>query len=156
VLTLLLALAVPDAHATDVGRSKRLGVGIELGAPSGLSAKYFFNEKQGVSIHLGAWATSRFYVAGQFEFEFLELGDWGWARGDLYGLAGAESGFIYIYPYDHGYLGIYGGAAAELQFNDAPINIYLELGIGLGLSGDGVSSLAVPLVHSVLGARYHF
>ena len=156
MLSLFLALVLPDAHATDVGRSKRIGVGIEVGAPAGLSAKFFLNEKQGVSLHVGAWATTRFAVSGQFEFEFLELGDWGWGRADLYGLAGLETGYIYVYPYDHGYGGVYGGAAAELQFNDVPINLYLELGAGIALTGDGVQSVVVPLGHSTLGARWHF
>ena len=156
MLSLLLALSVPDAHATDVGRSKRIGVGIEVGAPAGLSAKYFFNEKQGVSVHVGAWTTSRVYVAGQFEFEFLELGDFSWARADLYGLAGVESGYIYISPFNNGYLGLYGGAAAELQFHEAPINLYLELGIGLAMTSDGVQPIVVPAAHSTLGARWHF
>lgn len=156
MLSLLLALAVPDAHATDVGRSKRIGVGIEVGAPAGLSAKYFFNEKQGVSLHVGAWSTSRVYVAGQFEFEFLELGQFGWGRADLYGLAGIETGYIYVYPYDNGYGGLYGGAAAELQFDAVPINLYLELGLGMGLTNDGVTARVVPNAHSTLGARWHF
>lgn len=156
MLTLLLALSVPDAHATDVGRSKRFGVGVELGAPLGLSGKYFFNEKQGVSVHLGAWADRRVMLGAQFEFEFLEMGDFGWGRADLYGLAGLATGYLYTYPYKNGFGSVYGGAAAELQFNDAPINLYLEIAIGLGLTSDGVQSVLIAEPHSTLGARWHF
>lgn len=155
-MLLTLALAVQPALATEVGRAKRVGVGIDLGVPLGLTGKFFFNEKQGLALHVGAWADQRLSLQVQFEFEFYEIKDWGWARFPIYGVVGIEPGYAYNYPYKNAYIGVFGGAGVDLQLHDAPVSIFAEVGVGLGLAGTGIGPAVVPIVHGQLGARYYF
>jgi hypothetical protein len=54
-VALLLAVAGPAARATEVGYSRRFGVGIELGDPTGLSAKLWVAPTNALDFGLGFW-----------------------------------------------------------------------------------------------------
>lgn len=155
-LLALLVLIAP-ASATDVGRSKRWGVGLEFGAPNALTGKFFFDEMQGVSLHAGWWATLALSTRAQYEREFIELGDWGAARMGLYWLAGMSFGYLPYHPYyGAGYVGPHGGAAAEFQFHDLPMNLYLEANVGASLAFASPVTKVWPVANAQLGGRWHF
>jgi hypothetical protein len=55
-----LALAwVDDARATEVGRSKDFGLGIAIGDPTSIVAKYFVSPENAFDFGLGFWRVSR-------------------------------------------------------------------------------------------------
>lgn len=152
-----LLLLVDPAHATEVGRGKRWGVGIEVGAPNALTGKFFLDEKQGVSLHAGWWATTALSTRAQYEHEFLEVKDFGAARFDLYWAAGLTAGYLPYHPYyGAGYFGPHGGVASELQFHDAPLNLYLEANLGLAFAFADPLTKVWPVANVQLGSRWHF
>jgi hypothetical protein len=51
----LLAVVGPAAHATEVGYSRKIGVGVEIGDPTGLSAKLWVSPTNALDFGLGFW-----------------------------------------------------------------------------------------------------
>jgi hypothetical protein len=54
-VALLLAVVGPAARATEVGYSRKFGLGIELGDPTGLSAKLWVSPTNALDFGLGFW-----------------------------------------------------------------------------------------------------
>src|SRR5262252_5977862 len=52
---ILVACAARSAHATDVGYSRKFGIGLELGDPTGLSAKLWVAPTNALDFGLGWW-----------------------------------------------------------------------------------------------------
>lgn len=156
MLSVVLAL-IGEADATEIGVERRWGVGIELGAPNAVTGKYFFDDLSGVSLHAGWWADRALHVRAQYEREFLEVANPAWARLGLYWLAGVHTGFLPFHPYyDAAYVGPHAGAAAELQFHDIPINVFLEADVGAAAAFATPETLIWPIANIQLGGRYHF
>jgi hypothetical protein len=54
-VALLLAVVGPAARATEVGYSRKIGVGVELGDPTGLTAKFWTSPTNALDFGLGFW-----------------------------------------------------------------------------------------------------
>lgn len=53
---MLLAVAAPSARATEVGYSRKFGLGVMVGDPTGLSAKLWVGQTNALDFGLGLWA----------------------------------------------------------------------------------------------------
>jgi hypothetical protein len=52
---MLIASVASSAHATEVGYGRKFGLGLELGDPTGLSAKYWVAPTNALDFGLGFW-----------------------------------------------------------------------------------------------------
>jgi hypothetical protein len=129
VVTALLVSTL--AQASDVGTSKRIGVGVATG-PGILDAtgKYYLNDKMGISAYLGT-SFSYHMLRGNFEMEFVELADWDFARMDMYWDAGIDLGLHTAYGFVDGQFGLGGGVGVELQFHEVPAHVFVDVGLGV-------------------------
>ena len=116
---LLILLASPFAHAADIGITETTGVGVSIGYPTGLTAKWFLDPNKGITLH----TETRYYGAGvrvQYESDVAELGKDlnGTHRLHLVGGLVAEFG-------DHlTRAGAAGGLGWSYRLSDAPLEIY--------------------------------
>lgn len=55
VAAILMVTAARSAHATDVGYGRKFGLGLELGDPTGLSAKLWVAPTNAIDFGLGFW-----------------------------------------------------------------------------------------------------
>ena len=55
VLTLVFLGLTSPAGATEIGHGKNLGIGLNIGFPAGVSAKYFLSPAHAVQVSAGYW-----------------------------------------------------------------------------------------------------
>jgi hypothetical protein len=130
LLTALL-LASNFAHATEVARGKQFGIGPSATGDTIISVtgKYWFNEKMGLSFHAG---TSGAYhgARGSIEGEFVEFGDWPFARFAMYWAAGIDAGVNTAFTLAPE-VGVGGGVGVTLQFHDVPAEVFVDAGLSV-------------------------
>jgi hypothetical protein len=163
-LSLLLTFAASNAaHATQVGHGRDFGLGVTLGAPSGLSLEFFLNPKHAINVAVGSGfygghalqvhVDYQWYVAKLTQTSAFEL--------PLYIGLGGRFNFWYSES-DHHYWGgdkhngrIGAGLRVpigiDFQLNKVPLDIFVEVVPGLGVfPGVGV------FVDGAVGVRYYF
>lgn len=125
MLSLLVALTTSDVHAGDApeaGTSKPLGLGVSLGYPHTLNGKYWMTKKSGVGFYAGGSILSGLSGHVAYEQFFWQIGDWDWARLNLYWNIGAIGGLRYV-----GVLaGAGGGVGASMRFKDVPAEAFIH------------------------------
>lgn len=153
---MILAL-LATALATDVGTRAPIGVGLQLGYPTDLSAKWFVTDKAGPSLHVGTslvWLG--FHSRLQWEGEFVELVDGSAARLGLYATGGLTLNVLFgdetrVRP------GVLGGLGAELRTHGFPLAAYAEVTPVLfpfDLKQD--ADFSPVTVYGGIGARWYF
>jgi hypothetical protein len=151
------------AQASEVATTKMFGIGGMLGAPTGLSLKYYFTPRHGVDLGVGVgfWGGSALYVHGDYEIHFMltqaEAFDL-----PLYVGVGAKlilwfADQSHAYWFDNGvhqgYLGIGLRVPVGIAFNlnAIPLDVFLEVVPGLGFfPGFGF------FLDGAVGVRYYF
>lgn len=166
MLTALL-LASSFAHAgSDVGDSKKFGIGVATGAPlAAFTGKYWFNDKSGLAFYAGT-AIVYHTARASFQSNIHTWGEsWSWGQLPLYWHVDAEAG-VYTVP---GYtvaptLGVGGGVGVALQFQKVPAEVFVEAGLGVGyngycvdaLTGTGVAAACYLRGMGAGGGRWYF
>ena len=158
----LALFSVQPAHASEVGQSKKFGIGVYLGQPTGLTMKYFFSPKHALTGAIGAgwWGGNNlhFHVDYGYHIPLTRTADF-----DFKFWVGGGLKFFYFY---HDYNNYYdthwdGGGRAGLairvplgiafHLNKVPLDIFFELAPGvaflpwIGFTFDGG-----------IGVRYFF
>ncbi len=159
---MLTALAlISIAHATEIATSKKFGIGLASG-PGGLAiaGKYYLDSKGGIAGYLGtSWRYQAVRV--NYEREFYQIESWGFARLDLYWDAGVDIGSWFYYGKVAGVIGFGGGVGAELQFHEVPLNLFLDIGLGIYPVNaydelDKFAGFGLVAPRGALGARWYF
>ncbi|MCP4918585.1 MAG: hypothetical protein GY913_16910 [Proteobacteria bacterium] len=125
-LGLLAALASNPAEAgeggkTLVGTEKQFGLGVVLGSHS-LTGKYWLNKKSGISFYVNpGLLASRGHVA--YESNFWEIGNWNFAKLDMYWNVGAVGGAVYS---TGALVGVGGGVGATMRFKSVPAEAFIH------------------------------
>lgn len=158
MLSLMTALVVGQAHAYDVGTSKKFGIGANVGAPVEFTLKYWMDEKSGISGAVGTWGFAWFEVRGQYERDITSFHEWPWGELGMYWDAGLQ---ISAYPaivYGWGGFGVgpYGGVAARLRFNKVPAEVYAGPDVGVQFNKIGPYTGPGFIYHGTAGGRWYF
>ncbi len=157
---LLAATLSTQAHATEIGNGKNLGLGIQLGSPTGLTGKYYLGgRRNAASFAIGSHYDGGFYsglwLTGTYHFHLAEL-----ATVPEFTLPFriGVGGFLATGSYGYGryyrddvYLGARVPFGLDMDFTAAPIQIYLEVAANLLL----YPAIAGG-VDAGLGFRYYF
>ncbi len=150
-LALLGSSLIPAESAAWGGANPgRLGVGLRLGSPSGLTAKYWINDKEAMDIAVGAYG----YYANNLYSGLNIHADYLWHRFGVFGDVGSDA-YTHL-PLYVGLGAVYSspdvvGARAVLGitwlFEDHPFDLFFDLaptlvvtpgmgfGIGAGMGG---------------------
>lgn len=159
MLTALLLSST--VFATEIGTSKKFGIGIASGAHYfSITGKYYLDEKSGISCYIGnSWLYQG--LRANYEREFYPVGNWGWANLDLYWAAGLDLGLWTYYGNYPAVFGVGGGIGADLQFEDIPLSIFGDVGVGLYPVNayDSIGKFAgfgLFAPRTALGARFYF
>lgn len=164
-LGLLAAYPGSLARASDVGTSKKFGIGAILGEPTGVSVKYFFTEKHALvgGLGVGWWGGHNFHIHADYNFNGLikTTPDF-----DFKGFIGGGLKFFYYYWHDYHPLWDedwrdhdYGRAGLAIRvpmgiafhLNKIPLDVFLELAPGFAF----LPWLDFHLDGGI-GARYYF
>jgi len=161
----LLLASVPQAEARPRPRTrkfvsnKNIGLGVMIGAPTGFTGKYYLGADTAIDFGIGAFGGSRrrdgFQVYADFLWHPAVLGTTEPFIVPLYFGVGAR-----LFDFDDGNddddlaLGARIPAGIMLDFNNVPVEVFLEFSLVLDfiLDGGGIDGdfgLA-------LGARYYF
>lgn len=161
MLALLVGLA-SESHATEIGRSRPFGLGIQLGAPSGITGKiYLGGRRNALDFTFGASYYDRYLWGGiwaqvSYHWHITELTR---GSGVTIPFRVGVGGFVSTYSYDWGwdrrrYDAVVGARVPfglDFDLESAPVQFYLEAAIdvtvlpplGIGLDGG-------------IGVRYYF
>lgn len=152
-----------DSSTTPFEANKTFGLGIMIGAPTGLSAKYYLSEKTALDFGLGVQHRWRYHDAISFHMDFL------WHPAVL---AETEPFILPIYfgvggrvlDHDHHrdfhdddgtHFGVRVPIGIMMDFNTVPIDIFFELALVLDfITEDGHDDHAD--FNGAIGARYYF
>ncbi len=121
--SLAAAVIAVLAWSTGEAKAERLGLGIMVGKPTGLSAKYELNRINSINMALG-WSLNGNAIYGH--------GDYIWHHHDIIPV---PKGTMPLYfgmgaaTYIHDGIGLGGRAVfgVEYQFPSAPLDVYLEI-----------------------------
>lgn len=166
-LALLLSSAVSDARPrpSRVSKSfranKTFGLGLMLGAPSGISGKYYltsdtafdfgvgayhrFGHRDGLHVHADfLWHPVSLVSAPAFELPlYFGIGGRVWDHG------------TYRNDYrDHTHLGVRAPLGLIFDFNRIPLDIFFELALVIDVAVDDDHGYSD--INGALGARYYF
>ena len=159
----LILVNARSASASEVATSKKFGIGGMLGAPTGLSLKYYFTPKHALDfgVGIGFWGGATLYVHGDYKFHIM-LTQHSAFDLPLYIGVGAKL-TIWFTDHDHHYwgdTGRHGGYAGfgirvpvgiSFNLNKLPLDVFLEIVPGLGLF-PGIGAF----VDGAIGVRYYF
>lgn len=161
-LTLTLTLGAAPATGSEIGNSRRFGLGAILGLPTGPSIKYYFNQTHALDAALGLsfLGGHNLSVHADYLFQFpitktrafdlpFYVGIGGrlvfWFENDRRRFFGGSDGTGQIGVALRVPLGI------AFNLNRAPVDIFVELVPGIGFfPGAGFA------VDAAVGARYYF
>jgi hypothetical protein len=158
--TALLALALTtEASATEIGNGRNLGLGIQLGSPTGLTGKYYLGgRRNAVSFALGSQYDGGFYsgvwVTGSYDFHIEELvNEPEFALPLRVGIGGflATGSYRFGYYRDDLFLGLRTPIGLDFDLTGAPVQIYIEVAFDLVLYPGIYGGLDAGL-----GVRYYF
>ena len=152
-----------SAAASEVATSKKLGIGGMLGAPTGLSLKYYISPKHALDfgVGLGFWGHAALYVHGDYKFHFMLTKHSAFDL-PLYIGVGVKL-TVWFNDHDHhywgdndahgGYLGVGVRVPIGIAFNlnKLPLDVFLEIVPGVGLF-PGIGAF----VDGAVGVRYYF
>lgn len=157
MLTALL-LATSLAHATDVGTTRRLGLGLNLGWPEEITGKYWLDEQSGVAVGVGAFAFRWFAVRAQYERDLMDLAQWDWGLADVYWDVGVRFDAYPGYYYSGGGVGVgpYGGVAGRIRFHEVPVEGFVGPDVGFGFITYTQIDPVRFWINVNAGARYYF
>ncbi len=159
----LMFLNTRSASASEVATSKKFGIGGMLGAPTGLSLKYYFSPKHALDfgVGVGFWGGATLYVHGDYKYHImltqhsafdlpLYFGVGAkltiWFAGDHHGYWGDS------HRHDgHAGFGIRVPIGISFNLNKLPLDVFLEIVPGLGLF-PGIGAF----VDGAIGVRYYF
>ena len=160
-LALGLTLSAGSARASEVGTSRAFGLGGMLGAPTGLSLKYYFSPQHALDVGIGiGWlGGSGLHIHVDYLFHFAL------ARTPSFDLplyigVGPK---LAIWFYDHGtrYWGYKGDGGVgfgvrvpigiAFNLNAVPVDVFIEAVPGIGFV-PGVGGF----LDGAVGARYYF
>lgn len=152
------------AQASEVGTLKKFGVGASVGYPVSATVKYFFNEQFAGAAYVGVWYVGGLDTRLEIEHHFLEPWQWGFGNLGFYWDAGLQ---FDVYPAGVYYggqtsvgVGVYGGAAAYLRFNDVPAEVFAGGDVGVQFvtydTYQALPSPVLPLGHANAGGRWFF
>ena len=160
----LLALALGSpAHATEIGSSRPFGLGVQLGAPSGITGKvYLGGRRNAIDFLVGAWYGDAFYDTfyghATYNWHFPELasgggvsipwrvGVGGWVASGYWGRWGRNDRFGDLWVGARVPIGL------DFDLEMAPVQFYIEAALQ-------VSVIPRPLgmdLDAGIGARYYF
>lgn len=162
-----LALLMPTAAqaamprtGTEIGSSRPFGLGLVLGAPSGVTGKVYFDPSHALEFTAAAWASSRFGWDGYYAHVVylwhpsLLTRQSGFLLSWHVGVGGFVTdggglGWDPDYDWTHG--GVRGVVGLDLDLTRAPFQFFADLGLNAsvlpGFWGDGTLGV---------GARYYF
>jgi hypothetical protein len=149
-----LATCASEANAQEAPRPDRdFGLGIIIGDPTGLSAKYFLAPDQALDFALGLGFIGREHVAMHLDYLFhFDLKRWPSAALDLYLGIGPKLGFHEHRDDDlHVRIGARAPFGFAMAFINVPFDVFVELAAGLWL----VDKVDVDL-DAAIGGRYWF
>ena len=135
------------AEATD---SDRLGIGLILGEPTGLSAKYFFTEKFALDGAVG-WSFHRetdVHLHADALWHTHDLFDTSEGRGSLYYGVGGRTKFRHR---AEDRVGVRAPVGVSFKFDRAPVDLFVEVAPVLDFAPATRGSLTAGI-----GARFWF
>jgi hypothetical protein len=154
-----LALAPAEASATEIG-ARPFGLGIQLGAPSGITGKlYMGGRRNAIDFALGAYYDDVFYnnafVQVSYHWHFPELTSGSGVTIPLrIGVGGWLTSGAWRFGYYRGYDVIIGGRVpfgVDFDLETAPVQFYVEVAFAMAV---------VPFIGAGLdagiGFRYYF
>lgn len=130
VLIIAVVLAVSSASFAVAAQPKSVSIGVILGQPTGLSAKLWLNQTSAVDL-AAAWnflPVGTLYVQADYLYHIYHL--FGVNKGKLplyFGVGGTFS----LQPTPT--IGIRVPVGVEYLFPNAPIDLFLEIGLGISL-----------------------
>ncbi len=159
---LFIALPTSQAEASEIGNSRKFGLGGVLGDPTGITLKYFFTPKHAINAALGVgwWGGQNFHLHCDYNYNFTLTRA---ADFDLILWIGAGLKFFVYYhdyhPYwydnthDYGRVGLGLRVPIGLAFhlNRVPLEIFLEIAPGFAFL-----PWLDAIVDGGIGVRYYF
>lgn len=157
-MLLTVLMATVTASASDIGESRRFGLGIQVGTSQTVTLKAYFNPWMGIALHGGiTTALGGVHARAQFEMEFFEIHDWDFGRLDLYWNAGFTVTGIVTGSHTGARPGLHGGIGIEMQLHPVPLQVFLEVDPVFYPFWTLSEVEYFPLgVHVGLGARWYF
>ena len=137
------------------GRNHRVGVGVNLGSPTGFSGKYWFDRESALDVAIGVYG----YYAGRYTGSMNLHADYLW---HMYGIFGSPESAAYEHlPIYIGLGAIYSSpdvtgiravAGISWLFEDAPFDLFFDVAPTLVIA-PGFTGLSVE---PGLGGRFYF
>lgn len=141
------------------------GLGIMLGAPTGLSGKYFLGPDTAIDFGIGGYRRYRFHSALQIHADYL------WHPVNLVSESAFDlplylgiGGRLLLREYDPNndpnrdddlHLGVRGPVGIAMVFNEVPIDVFFELALVVDFVVIGDDFLFLDL-NGAIGFRYYF
>jgi hypothetical protein len=152
----LMALSIFSTHSLAASSAKGLGVGVILGEPSGLSAKYFLTDREAIDAALSYSFQESFIVESSYLFHFpskLSLKRGNTLAFNPYVGAGLALGVsVADAPNDGFVIGFRVPLGIEFVASlEVPIKVFVEIAPGLSLAPS-----TEAWFQGGIGARYYF
>lgn len=159
--TVVLLAALSTAHATDIGESRRTGVGLSVGVPTAITGKQWVGDGHGLVLDLEFDPYRR--VGGAragYELRLTRFGEWHWGALDLNGqVAAAVQGGPGPWGGGAMRLGGGGGLGLSVLLAETPLEIFNELQVAaypLSLAEGAYWAGGMVDLNGTLGVRYYF
>lgn len=152
ILTLMISMLSLGAQAQSYGpQSKKLGVGLQVGEPTGLSAKGYLSSQTAVQLGVGwSFSDEELTLAGDFIWELYQFNTSGQDTVTVPLYVGA-GGKLRLDNDDSDVLTARFPIGVAAQWVDHPFEVYLEIAPGMDLVPDTKFDIS-----GVVGARYYF
>lgn len=162
--TLVTLASLQPAHASKVGTSNKFGIGGMLGAPTGLSMKYFFHKQHAIDIGIGfGWfGHASLFIHVDYKFHIYLTKNQHFELPLYFGVG--PKLFIWFHDHCHYY---WGGKAhcrdgyigfgvrvpigVAFHFNKVPLDVFLEI-----VPGVGFFPWFGMFLDGAVGVRYYF
>ncbi len=162
---LLGLLGAPAAHATEIGKTKKFGIGVGAGQPSGVEFMWFFKEHHALHTNLGVGFQGKLHVRLNVDYLYhirvyqhqdFDLPIYFGAGLSFFVWTQYRYGEFYFWGADGQYVSYFGigvrvPIGCSLQFHKTPIDVFFEVAPGAGLF-PGIGAY----VDGTAGFRYYF
>lgn len=160
---LITWLEAPSARASEVGQSRKFGLGGMIGQPTGFTIKYFFKPQHAIQAALGVgwWGGHNLHIHADYAYHWYPTRQPGFDLG-VY-LGGGLKFFVFYYHYNPYWdddrwsidsragLGLRIPVGVSFHVNKVPLDVFLEIVPGM---------IFLPwldvLVDGGVGVRYYF
>jgi len=163
LVAVVMLMNARSASASEVATSKKFGIGGMLGAPSGLSMKYYFSPKHAldVGVGVGFWGGAALYTHVDYKFHIMLTQASAFDLPFYFGVGAKLS--LWFTDHPHSYWGDNRARDGRLGFgvrvpvgiafnlNKLPLDIFVEVVPGVGLF-PGIGAF----VDGAVGVRYYF